>query len=454
MNTLLHTQTWKIALSVIAGALTIAANTALAADTAKPATKTLITNVHVFDGVNEQRIENANVLIEGNLIKQISTQAISAEGATVIDGKGRTLMPGLIDTHQHLNQGGLTVAQLLTGNVYYIGIAQGKYATETLLRGVTTVRDPGGDSMGLKRAIDEGLVPGPRIEAAGPIVGPTNGHGDNRLPYTGHPRFDWVGMTPDRRLNFSYLADGPAEVLAASREVLRQGASFIKIMAGGGVGSELDPIDTKQMTPEEMRAAVQAASDWSTYVGAHAYNTESVRRAIDAGVKVIEHGQQIEEETMKYAVDHGIWFTSQYLVFTIEIPGFTEANKAKQKVVLKDTERFFEMAKKYNAKLTFGTDLVVGADASLQTKELVARAKWFTPFEILVQATSRAGELIALAGPRNPYPGKLGVIEAGAYADLLLVDGNPLENIDLVGDPAKNFVVIMKDGKVYKNTLR
>jgi len=225
-------------------------------------------------------------------------------------------------------------------------------------------------------------------------------------------------------------------------------------MAGGGVGSELDPIDSKQMTPEEMRAAVQAAADWNTYVGAHAYNTESIRRCIDAGVKVIEHGQQIDEETMRSAVDRGIWFTSQYLVFTIEIPSFTETNKAKQKVVLKDTENFFEMAKKYSAKLTFGTDLVVGADTSLQTKELVARKKWFSPFEILVQGTSRAAELVALSGPRNPYPGKLGVVAEGAYADLLLIDGNPLENIDLVGDPAKNFVVIMKDGKIYKNTVK
>jgi len=420
---------------------------------AAPKAKTLFTHVNVFDGKNEKLINNANVLVEGNLIKQVSTKAITAGGATVIDGKGRTLMPGLIDTHQHLNQGGLTPAVGFTADLYYIGIAQGKFATETLMRGVTTVRDPGGDSFGLKRAIDEGLVPGPRIESAGPVVGPTNGHGDNRLPYTGHPRFDWVGMTPDRRLNFSYVADGPADVLAATREILRQGASFIKIMAGGGVASQLDPIDSKQMTPEEMRAAVQAASDWNTYVGAHAYNSESVRRCIDAGVKVIEHGQMIDEATMKYAVDHGIWFTSQYLVFTIEIPAFTEANKAKQKMVLKDAEHFFEMAKKYKAKLTFGTDLAVGADPSLQTKELVARSKWFAPFEILVQATSRAGELIALAGPRNPYPGKLGVIEEGAYADLLLVDGNPLANIDLVGDPAKNFVVIMKDGKIYKNTL-
>jgi len=250
------------------------------------------------------------------------------------------------------------------------------------------------------------------------------------------------------------MADGPAQVLAASREVLRQGANFIKIMAGGGVGSELDPLDSKQMTPQEMRAAVQAASDWNTYVGAHAYNTESVRRAIDAGVKVIEHGQMIDEETMKYAVDKGIWFTSQYIVFTIDIPAFSAASREKQKMVLGHTEHFFEMAKKYNAKLTFGTDLVVGADANLQTKELVARKKWFSPYEILVQATSRAAELIALSGPRNPYPGKLGVIEEGAYADLLLVDGNPLANIDLVGDPAKNFAVIMKNGKIYKNTIK
>jgi len=414
---------------------------------------TLITNVNVFDGKNEKLIEKANVSVEGNKIKAISTGKIEAGDATVIDGGGRTLMPGLIDTHQHLAQGNLTIGQLLTGNIYYIGIAQGKYATETLMRGVTTVRDPGGDSFGLKKAVDEGLVPGPRIVPAGPVIGQTNGHGDDRLPYTGHPRFDRVGLTPDRRLNWSYMADGPAEVLAATREVLRQGASFIKIMAGGGVGSWLDPIDSKQYTFEEVRAAVQAASDWNTYVGAHAYNTEAVRRCIDAGVKVIEHGQMIDEETMKYAIDHDIWFTSQYIVFTIEIPGFNETQKAKQKQVLKDTEHFFEMTKKYNAKLTFGTDLVVGADTSLQTKELVVRSKWFTPFEILVQGTSRAGELVRLSGLRNPYPGKLGVIEEGAYADLLLVDGNPLKNIDLIGDPAKNFVLIVKDGKVYKNEL-
>jgi imidazolonepropionase-like amidohydrolase len=454
MKEVFKSQTLKTALCVITGVFTIAANTALAADKGEPMAKTLVTNARIFDGKSDKLTENMSVLVEGNKIAKIAKSIHVPEGATVIDAEGRTLMPGLIETHQHLNQGGLTAAVGLTANVYYIGIAQGKYATETLMRGVTTVRDPGGDSLGLKRAIDEGLVPGPRIESAGPIVGPTNGHGDNRLPYAGHPRFDWTGMTFDRRANFSYMADGPAEVLGATREVLRQGASFIKIMAGGGVGSELDPIDSKQMTPEEMRAAVQAASDWNTYVGAHAYNTESVRRCIDAGVKVIEHGQQIDEATMKYAVDHGIWFTSQYIVFTIEVPGFNEVNRAKQKLVLKDTEHFFEMAKKYNAKLTFGTDLVAGSDPSLQTKELVARAKWFTPFEILVQATSRAGELIALAGPRNPYPGKLGVIEEGAYADLLLVDGDPLKNIDLIGDPAKNFVLIMKDGNIYKNTVK
>ena len=359
----------------------------------------------------------------------------------------------MIDTHQHLNQGGLTANELLNGNVYFIGIAQAKEAERTLMGGVTTVRDPGGDSFGVKEAIDKRLVPGPRIEAAGPVVGQTNGHGDNRLPYTGHPRFDHVGVSPDRRLNLSYLADGSSEVMAATREILRQGASFIKIMAGGGVGSVHDPIDSTQYTEEEMRAAVRVAADWHTYVAAHAYTSEAVRRAIDAGVKVIEHGHMIDEETMKYAVSKDIWFTSQYLVFTIDIPGLTESQKTKQREVLKSVENFFALARKYNAKLTFGTDLNLGVDTSLQNKELVMRSKWFTPYEILVQATSRAGELIALAGPRNPYPGKLGVIEEGAYADLLLVNGTPLENIELVSHPETSFVLIMKDGMIYKNTV-
>jgi len=153
---------------------------------------------------------------------------------------------------------------------------------------------------------------------------------------------------------------------------------------------------------------------------------------------------------MKYAVDRGVWFTSN--TSSSRSRSFTEANKAKQKAVLQDTEHFFEMAKKHNAKLTFGTDLVVGADASLQTEELAARSRWFTPFEILQQATSRAGELIALAGPRNPYPGTLGVIEAGAYADVLLVNGNPLDDISILTRPEETLALIMKDGTIYKNT--
>ena len=397
---------------------------------ASPQDTTLITNAKVFDGKNEKLATGMSVLVEGNKIVKIAKAIPVPAGATVINAAGRVLMPGLIDTHQHINQGGLTAAELLNGNVYFIGIAQAKEAERTLMRGVTTVRDPGGDSFGLKSAIDKGLVPGPRIEASGPVVGQTNGHGDNRPPYTGHPLFDHVGLTPDRRLNLSYLADGPAEVMAATREILRQGASFIKMMAGGGIGSVYDPIDSTQYTEDEMHAAVRVAADWNTYVSAHAYTSQAVRRAINAGVKVIEHGHLIDEDTMKYAVGKGVWFTSQYLVFTIDLPSLTESQRDKQQYVLKDVDRFFVLAKKYNAKLTFGTDLVIGSDTSLQTKELAMRAKWFTPYEILVQGTSRAGELIALAGPRNPYPGKLGVIEEGAYADMLLVNGDPLGNIN------------------------
>jgi imidazolonepropionase-like amidohydrolase len=417
---------------------------------------TLISNVNIFDGKNEKLHKDMHVLVKDNLIETISSEplaVIQTDNVAIIDGGGRTLMPGLIDSHQHLSQGGLTQAAMFS-NLYYIGIAQSQFAYGALMRGLTSVRDPAGDSFGVKKAIDEGLVPGPRIIASGPAIGPTNGHGDFRFPYSGHRRFDDVGVNPGRRLNLTYTVDGEAEVLAATREVLRQGASFIKIMAGGGVGSELDPIDSKQMTPEEMGAAVQAAADWNTYVGAHAYTTDAVRRAIDAGVKVIEHGQMIDEKTMKYAVEKGIWFTSQYLVYAIDVPAFSEASKKKQKIVLQDVEHFFEMAKKYKAKLAFGTDLVLGTDPMLQVEELVARKKWFSPYEILVQGTSRGGELIALSGPRNPYPGKLGVIEEGAYADILLVEGNPLENIDLIGDPEKNFVLIMKDGEIYKNTVQ
>lgn len=177
-------------------ALVVAVSVALPAAAQEASGPILFTNVTVFDGVNEALIKNANVVVTGNKITAVSTEPLAVAGGRVIDGKGRTLMPGLIDSHQHLSQGGLTQADLYTGNLYYIGIAQSKFAHGALMRGLTSVRDPGGDSLGLKRAIDEGLVPGPRIIASGPVIGPTNGHGDPRFPYSGHRRFDNVGGIP------------------------------------------------------------------------------------------------------------------------------------------------------------------------------------------------------------------------------------------------------------------
>jgi imidazolonepropionase-like amidohydrolase len=260
-------------------------------------------------------------------------------------------------------------------------------------------------------------------------------------------------MTAGELMGIGFVADGRDEVLTATRENLRAGASQIKVMAGGGAASAYDPLDVSQYTLDELKAAVEAADDWNTYVTVHAYTPKAVRRAVEAGVKCIEHGQLLDEATMQLLAEKGIWLSLQALD---EAPATASAlTKAKKHTVVEGTDNAFKWALKYHVKLAWGTDLMfLPAQMTNQNSDILKLKQWMTPAEALKLVTHDNAELLALSGPRNPYPGKLGVIEEGSLADMLLVDGDPIANLDLVADPNKNFVMIMKDGKIYKNLLR
>jgi len=417
----------------------------------------LFENVRIFNGTSGQLSAPSNVLVAGNVIRTISLAPIAdPAGMTVlrIRGNGRTLMPGLIDNHWHTMLARPTPAQAIGGDVGYLNLLAGAEATATLMRGFTTVRDMGGPSFGLKQAVDEGLLPGPRIYPSGAMITITGGHGDFRSP-SELPRQLGGPLSRMEVINGAMLADSPDEVRVRAREQLLLGASQIKLTAGGGVASPHSPLDVSTFTEDELRAAVQAAENWGTYVTVHAYTPAAIQRAIAAGVKVIEHGHLMDEASARLMAEKGIWLSFQPLTDGPATPPLAPANRARLLQVFAGTENTVALAKKYKLKTAFGTDALFSpAWAALQGAELVKMRKWYSAPELLVMATGTNAELLKLSGPRNPYPGKLGVVEEGALADLLLVDGDPIANLDLIADPERNFLVIMKDGKIYKNALR
>jgi len=317
------------------------------------------------------------------------------------------------------------------------------------------VRDLGGPMLEARPKIDKGELPGPRIYPSGAMISQTSGHGDFRQLNERSRRFGGE-VSRGELLGGAFIADGRDEVLTATRENLRAGASQIKVMAGGGAASAYDPLDVAQYTLDEMKAAVEAADDWNTYVTVHAYTTKAVRRAVEAGVKCIDHGQLLDDATAKLMAEKGIWWSLQ--PFTDDKPSpFPEGspNRIKQLQMFGGTDTAYALAKKYRVRTAWGTDILFNAEnAANEGADLAKMARWYTPAEALKMATADNAELLALSGPRNPYPGRLGVVQQGALADLLLVDGDPVANLKLVADPAKNFVVIMKDGKIYKNVLQ
>ena len=415
----------------------------------------LIENVRILDHKALALTQPMNVLVSGQKIEKISSSAISVKNQDVvkINGKGKTLMPGLIDVHVHMVFGSLTMAQMMSPDMSQEVLMSkvGEASHKMLLRGFTSVRDAGGPIFPLKLAIDKGKIAGPRIWPSGATISQTAGHGDFRTPDERSRRFFGKASRAEE-LGATFIADGRDEVLTATRENLRFGASQIKLMAGGGTSSAYDPIDVTQYTFDEMKAAVDAAEDWGTYVMVHAYTPRAVQRAVEAGVKSIEHGQMLDEETLKILAEKGVWLSLQNLMDNND--NMDEQRKEKRKPVLDGQDKVWPLAKKLGVKLAWGTDFLFEPELNDDQNSYILRLqKWFTNAEILKMVTQDNGELLQLSGLRNPYPGKLGVVEEQALADLLLVDGNPLKDLSLIANPEKNFLVIIKDGKIFKNTL-
>ena len=417
------------------------------------APETLFRNVRVFDGKSERLSAPTDVLVRGGVIASIGGASAGA-GATVIDGGGRTLMPGLIDAHWHTMLIRPTAEQAIFGDVGFISLVAGVEATATLMRGFTTVRDMGGPSFSLKQAIDSGLVVGPRIWPTGAMISVTSGHGDFRMTVD-LPRDPSKPLSRMEQIGGSRIADSPDEVRRSVREQLMLGASQIKLTAGGGVSSPHSPLDVSTFTAEELKAAVEAAGNWGTYVSVHAYTPTAVRRAIDSGVKVIEHAHLMDDATAKHIADKGVWLSTQPFLPEEANPFPPGSDRyLKKQSVAAGTAIVYGLVKKYRIRTAWGTDILFSEEqARRQGALLVAMQRWFTPAEVLRMATSTNAELLALSGLRSPYAGKLGVVEAGALADLLLVDGDPIANLKLIEDPERNLKVIMKDGKIFKNSL-
>ncbi|TVU65774.1 amidohydrolase family protein [Vibrio atlanticus] len=436
------------------------------------AASTLFTNVDIFNGTEDKLYEDHHVLVEDNLIKQISATPIEAGEADVIDGQGKILMPGLIDGHAHVminyNFGDIESNKDLTD----ISIHATQVAKRYLDDGFTTVRDMGGPAFGLTREIEAGNVVGPRIYPSGAFISQTSGHGDFR------DRSD-PGFTPNsvgdisnfERMGIGAVADGVPEVLKATRLNLRNGATQIKIMAGGGGSSRFDPIDTTQYSIDETCAIVEAAKDWNTYVAAHTFNDRSVNRLLDCGVKTFEHGFFINDDTMKRIAKEGGYIVPQMWGLSPDLAKNPLMPAEKLPMVAQLQEEYGDYGKRLlenNVKVVFASDYV-GADSDAERArryEIYWRTQAFgSNFEVLKQMTSTAGEMLAMSGPRGTTQGKLGVIENGAVADILLIDGNPLEDMAVIGatpewfdaDPEYKTIdtikLVMKDGVVYRNEM-
>ncbi len=422
----------------------------------QPPRAVIFENVRIFNGTSERLSEPAHVLTMGGIIKKISNSAIAdPPDAQVqrIHAGGRTLMPGLIDSHWHTMFAAPAMPLLLEGDLGYLTLLASVEAQATLMRGFTTVRDMGGPSFALKRAIDEGRIVGPRIYPSGAMITITGGHGDFRSR-TDLPRNPGMPLTMPELINASQIADSPDEVRMRTREQLLLGASQIKLTAGGGVASPHSPLDASTFTEEELRAAVQAAANWGTYVSVHAYTPEAIQRSIAAGVKVIEHGHLMDDASAKLIADKGIWLSFQPFTDDGFTPQMPASSMARLQQIFDGTEHSIARAKKYKVKMAWGTDILFSAsNATRQGVQLAKMTQWYSAAEALTMATASNGELLQLSGRRNPYPGQLGVVQEGALADLLLVDGNPLANIHLIEDPGKNFLVIMKDGQLFKNLV-
>jgi imidazolonepropionase-like amidohydrolase len=419
----------------------------------RPGRPLLMTNLRYFDGTTLAMQEGRDILVEGDRIAALPPAGAGPEEAERIDLGGRAVIPGLIDAHWHSTLVAVTQAQAMTADIGFVHLMAGREAGATLMRGFTTVRDTGGPAFGLQLAIDRGVLPGPRIFPSGAMISQTSGHGDFRL-LNELPRADG-DLSHAERVGVAALADGRAEVLRRTREQLMKGASQVKIMAGGGVSSLYDPLESLQFLEEEMEAAVRAASDWGTYVCAHVYTAQGIRRALRAGVTSIEHGQLADTGTIRMMREEGAWWSIQpFLADEDANPKSDPRQQAKQQEVARGTVRAFEEGRAEGVDMAFGTDILMNpAGTTGQGRQLAKLARFMPPLEALRMATGAAGELLALSGARAPYEGRLGVIAEGALADLLVVEDDPEAGLDWLDRPHESLPMIMKGGAIVKDAL-
>jgi len=412
----------------------------------------LIKNVRIFDGFSADLKEGAQILIEGSTIKRITDEPQANDpDCSVIDGKGHVLMPGIINSHYHMF-GALPTRLFAMGpEKDYRAFWFAKGLRLTLMQGVTTVRDVGGNDWGVVLAAEQGMIDAPRIFASGALICQTSGHFDWRPKYQPLAKSEFAGDLIIIMDGLCYIADGPDAVRRAARECLRQGATQVKIASGGGVASLTDPIHSVQFTTAEVRAAVEAAKNWDTYVATHIYTSEAAIRDIDNGVMSLEHANLVNEEAVKRGVDEGVWWSPQTVVYLNPPKDWNSFQRAKLKTVVNGLENTLGLFEKHQAQVLFGTDCVGNQD--VQHLEFKYRSRYFSSLEILRQATSNGGKAMRMCGKLYPYPGDIGVIKEGAMADMLIVKDNPLENAAILSDFEEQILLIMKDGKVFKDRL-
>ncbi|PQB04675.1 metal-dependent hydrolase family protein [Aureitalea marina] len=434
---------------------------------------TLIQNVNIFDGVTSQLNTNQQVLIKNNLIDQISANISAPRGATVIDGQGMTLMPGLIEGHGHLQMNGSSISDIENNrNWEELAVRSVVNAENALMSGFTSWRDAGGMGAGLKKTIDAGLLAGPRIYPSGGFIGPTGSHADFRNFNTPNETMNGV-LSNGGRLGMTLTADGVDAIKAAARQNFMQGASQIKIMSSGGVVSQFDPWQLDAYSEEEIRAAVEIADAYGSYVLSHAYSKKSIMRCLKNGVKTIEHCFMFDGDVARLMEEKGAYMTTNMQAFSpalsqVSAISASPASARKANSAQKAFENYLDNVRQYRPKLGFQGDCVGMPEACNKQNDhqIYLGAEFFGNHYWLKALTSVNGEILKLSGEvLDPYPeGKLGVIEVGAYADILIVDGNPLEDITVIGgnekwfdapvrDGIETMKVIMKDGVIYKNTL-
>jgi imidazolonepropionase-like amidohydrolase len=411
----------------------------------------LFRNARIFDGTSAECAEGMSVLVADGLIREISAQPLAAPSAQVIDVGGRTLMPGLIDAHVHAFASDVVVQKVeALGEAYRTAHAV-RMLRHALSCGFTTVRDVGGGNYSLYRALADGLIDGPRYLYSGKILSMTGGHGDIRQVEE-RPRYRALCACGDAPLfnTFAVLADGVDACIRAAREELRQGAHCIKIMGSGGVASPTDPIWMNQYREDEIRAIVNECTERRTYVASHCHPASAVRRSVEFGVRSIEHGTLIDDETARFVAGRGAFITPTMSVIFALVEmgrqlGFPPQSQQKVETVFKSAIAGLDSMRRAGVKVCYGTDLL-GSTYTQQCREFTIRSEVFTPLELLRQATSVAAEMMMMAG-------QIGCVAPGAFADLLVVDGDPLRDISLLAASGRHLSTIVRAGAVVKNEL-